>query len=175
VGSRHRSFLEISEENHAKLVDYVGRLRGSGLKLPGRQGKVNKTAVMRACGFAREVFQQNPRFATTLDAAVAELGIEKLERRRILDRAARPLPSEAGACRRARCGGLVRRRPRNPPAPGLADEFARMIEPLHEQSSAEATASPRIVAQIATALELALADYRYELPARLRPRQMAVT
>ena len=50
-----------------------------------------------------------------------------------------------------------------------------MIGPLHEQSSAEATASPRIVAQIATALELALADYRYELPARLRPRQMAVT
>ncbi|HZT88917.1 MAG TPA: hypothetical protein VFA12_13175 [Stellaceae bacterium] len=59
--------------------------------------------------------------------------------------------------------------------PGLRDHFARMIELLHEQTKAEAMPSPRTVAQIATALEHALADYRYELPARLRPRQMAVT
>jgi uncharacterized protein YceH (UPF0502 family) len=70
------SFLEISEEHHGKLLAYVERLRMAGLKLPGRQGKVNKTAVARACGFARETFQQNPRFAATLMAAVEELGIE---------------------------------------------------------------------------------------------------
>ena len=71
-----KSFLEVSEENHAKLVEFIERLRAAGLKLPGRLGKVNKTAVARACGFAREVFQQNPRFARTLDDAVEELGID---------------------------------------------------------------------------------------------------
>ncbi len=73
---RQKSFIEISEENHAKLVEYIRRLRDAALKLPGRHGKVNKTAVAFACGFARETFQQNERFAATLAAAVAELGID---------------------------------------------------------------------------------------------------
>jgi uncharacterized protein YceH (UPF0502 family) len=76
MSGKQRSFLEISEENLAKLAEYIERLRVAGLKLPGRQGKVNKTAVARACGFARETFQQNQRFAATLDAAVEELGID---------------------------------------------------------------------------------------------------
>lgn len=74
--TKQKSFLEISGEHHARLAEYIERLRAAGLRLPGRHGKVNKTAVARACGFARETFQQNQRFAETLDAAVAELGIE---------------------------------------------------------------------------------------------------
>ncbi|PWC27409.1 hypothetical protein [Teichococcus aestuarii] len=90
---KQRSFLEISEENHSKLVEYIVRLRAAGLKLPGRQGKVNKTAISRACGFVRETFQQNPRFAATLEAAVQEMGIdvpeaEEPEPRNTADRAA---------------------------------------------------------------------------------------
>lgn len=71
-----KSFLEVSEANHAKLVEFIERLRASGLKLPGRLGKVNKTAIARACGFAREAFQQNPRFARTLNDAIEVLGID---------------------------------------------------------------------------------------------------
>jgi hypothetical protein len=74
-----KSFQEISEENHDKLVEYIERLRTSGLKLPGHCGKVNKTAIARACGFARETFQQNERFAATLDDAVEALGIDTPE------------------------------------------------------------------------------------------------
>jgi hypothetical protein len=70
------SFRQVSDANHASLVEYIGRLRDAGLKFPARGGVVNKTAVARACGFARETFQQNLRFAATLDAAVAEIGIE---------------------------------------------------------------------------------------------------
>ena len=76
MSGKQRSFVEVSEENHGKLVAYVERLRAAGLPLPGRQGKVNKTAVAKACGFARETFQQNERFAATLDAAVRDLGID---------------------------------------------------------------------------------------------------
>lgn len=71
-----KSFLEVSEENHTNLVVFIERLRTAGLKLPGHLGKVNKTAVARACGFAREVFQQNPRFAQTLNDAIKDLGID---------------------------------------------------------------------------------------------------
>ena len=74
--SGQRSFREVSEVNHASLVEYIDRLRAAGLKFPARGGVVNKTAVARACGFARETFQQNPRFAATLDVAVADLGLE---------------------------------------------------------------------------------------------------
>ncbi|SDO16970.1 hypothetical protein SAMN05216566_10194 [Aureimonas phyllosphaerae] len=84
-----KSFLEVSEENHAKLVEFVERLRAAGLKLPGRLGKVNKTAVARACGFAREVFQQNSRFARTLEEAVADLGID-------VPQAEEPEPRDSG-------------------------------------------------------------------------------
>lgn len=66
-----KSFLMISEENHANLTQYIDRLRS-----PGHLGKINKTAVARACGFSREVFQQNLRFSQTLDAAERELGID---------------------------------------------------------------------------------------------------
>ena len=71
-----KSSLSVSEDNHQTLLRYIERLRAAELKLPGRHGKVNKTAVSRACGFARETFQQNDRFAETLDAAVKSLGIE---------------------------------------------------------------------------------------------------
>jgi hypothetical protein len=73
------SFREISDAHHAALLEYVGRMRSAGLKLPSHGGTVNKTAVARACGFAREAFQQNPRFAGTLEAAVAELGLDRGE------------------------------------------------------------------------------------------------
>ncbi len=77
--SSRASFRDISESNHASLVEYLARLRAAGLTLPTHGGVVNKTAVARACGFARESFQQNPRFAATLDAAVEEIGLDRIE------------------------------------------------------------------------------------------------
>ncbi len=71
-----RSPHDVSETNHGRLCAYLGRLREGGLRLPAHGGTVNKTAVARACGFARETFQQNRRFAATLEEAVAELGLE---------------------------------------------------------------------------------------------------
>lgn len=93
MSDTQKSFLEVSEENHGRLVEYIQRLRDAELKIPGRHGKVNKTAVARSCGFARETFQQNLRFAETLDAAVRELGIdvplaEEPEPRNMADKAA---------------------------------------------------------------------------------------
>lgn len=71
-----RSPHDVSEVNHGRLCAYLGKLRDGGLRLPAYGGVVNKTAVARACGFARETFQQNRRFAATLEAGVAELGLE---------------------------------------------------------------------------------------------------
>ncbi len=76
AGPGRGGLLAVSDVNHERLVAYVDRLRAGALRLPGRHGRVNKTAVAQACGFARETFQQNPRFAATLDAAVERLGIE---------------------------------------------------------------------------------------------------
>lgn len=70
------TFQRISEENYIKLQTYIARLRSSGLKLPSRGGKVNKTAVANACGFNRETFNQNSRFDHALNEAVTELGLE---------------------------------------------------------------------------------------------------
>ena len=70
------TFQQISEENYCRLEQYLERLRAAGLKLPGRAGKVNKTAVAMACGFNRETFTQNKRFATLLEDAVEELGFD---------------------------------------------------------------------------------------------------
>lgn len=73
------SFRRVSDDNHASLVEYIGRLRAAGLKFPARGGVVNKTAIAPACGFAREAVQQNPRFSATFNAAVAEIGIKVSE------------------------------------------------------------------------------------------------
>ena len=70
-------FQQISEENFAKLQTYIGQMRLSGLRLPSRGGKVNKTAVATACGFNRETFDQNDRFKVALGEAVDELGLEQ--------------------------------------------------------------------------------------------------
>lgn len=69
-------FQQISEENYAKLENYIERLQAAGLKLPSRGGKVNKTAVATACGFNRETFDQNARFEKRLIQAVDDLGLE---------------------------------------------------------------------------------------------------
>lgn len=70
------TFQQISEANYRRLEQYIERLRESGLKLPGRAGKVNKTAIATACGFNRETFAQNKRFLTLLENAVEELGVD---------------------------------------------------------------------------------------------------
>lgn len=69
------SLQAVSEGNHARLLSYIASLRSKALPLPGHLGKVNKTAVANECGFSRETFQQNQRFAATLAAAVQELGV----------------------------------------------------------------------------------------------------
>lgn len=70
------TFQQISEENYRRLEDYIQRLRDAELKLPGRGGRVNKTAVATACGFNRETFAQNKRFDALITEAVKELGLE---------------------------------------------------------------------------------------------------
>ena len=70
-------FQQVSEDNYARLQEYLDRLKASGLKLPSRGGKVNKTAVATACGFNRETFTQNERFNVRLLQAIGELGEEE--------------------------------------------------------------------------------------------------
>ncbi|MBO9184574.1 hypothetical protein ACQZ4Y_03960 [Rhizobium sp. L80/93] len=72
-------FQQVSEENYAKLEEYLGRLKAAGLRLPSRGGKVNKTAVATACGFNRETFNQNERFNLRLRQGVTDLGLEEKE------------------------------------------------------------------------------------------------
>ena len=72
-------FQQVSEENYAKLEEYLGRLKAAGLRLPSRGGKVNKTAVATACGFNRETFNQNERFNVRLLQGATELGLEEKE------------------------------------------------------------------------------------------------
>ncbi|MBP2558728.1 hypothetical protein J2T08_003685 [Neorhizobium galegae] len=70
-------FQQVSEDNYSKLEQYLDRLKGAGLKLPSRGGKVNKTAVATTCGFNRETFVQNERFNERLLQGVADLGLEE--------------------------------------------------------------------------------------------------
>lgn len=70
------SFQQISEDNFHRLEAYIEKMQASGMKLPSRGGKVNKTAVATACGFNRETFTQNKRFEQRLDEAVIVLGLE---------------------------------------------------------------------------------------------------
>ena len=69
----------VSEQNYAKLLLYIERLREAKLKFPEHGGKVNKTAVATACGFNRETFAQNIRFEEALQGAVSELGLQPRE------------------------------------------------------------------------------------------------
>ncbi|NEH27457.1 hypothetical protein [Rhizobium ruizarguesonis] len=78
-------FQQVSEDNYARLEEYLDRLKAAGLKLPSRGGKVNKSAVATACGFNRETFAQNRRFSDRLSEAVTKLGLE--ERVPVEDRA----------------------------------------------------------------------------------------
>ncbi|TBG89594.1 hypothetical protein ELG67_11085 [Rhizobium leguminosarum] len=70
-------FQQVSEDNYARLEEYLDRLKAAGLKLPSRGGKVNKSAVATACGFNRETFTQNKRFSDRLSEAVTKLGLEE--------------------------------------------------------------------------------------------------
>lgn len=70
-------FQQVSEDNFARLEQYLDRLSAAGLKLPSRGAKVNKTAVATACGFNRETFNQNNRFNDRLSRAVTDLGLEE--------------------------------------------------------------------------------------------------
>ncbi|WP_160010456.1 hypothetical protein [Rhizobium sp. 18055] len=69
----------VSEQNYAKLLEYIERLRRAKLRFPEHGGKVNKTAVATACGFNRETFAQNARFERALNEGVDELGLQPRE------------------------------------------------------------------------------------------------
>jgi hypothetical protein len=63
-------------------ADHVKRLQeylSSTAALPLRNGKVNATAIAKACGFDRNVLYTNPGAKSLLDAAAARIGAEGID------------------------------------------------------------------------------------------------
>jgi hypothetical protein len=64
-----KSGIEIAQENVDALVEYLERQNGK--PLPRYGVEMNRSAIAKACGFDRKVFQTNPRCARLLDDADA--------------------------------------------------------------------------------------------------------
>jgi hypothetical protein len=64
---------QAGDEHVAALSSYLAGLSQDGEGVPQRAGKLNFTAVARACGFNREVLYQNPRCKALLAAAMDTL------------------------------------------------------------------------------------------------------
>ena len=70
-----KSGAALGRENVARLEDYLANVKS----LPTRAGKVNVTAIARACGFDRQVLYSNPACKILLEAAAKDLGIDSME------------------------------------------------------------------------------------------------
>jgi hypothetical protein len=64
-----KSGIEIAHENVDALIEYLEGQRGK--PLPRYGVELNRSAIAKACGFDRKVFQTNPRCARILDEADA--------------------------------------------------------------------------------------------------------
>lgn len=73
-----RSGHDLGREHLARLEDYIA----SGDALPTRAGKVNVTAIARACGFDRQVLYKNPPARALLDRTAAAQGCKGIEAER---------------------------------------------------------------------------------------------
>lgn len=78
---RRLSGAQQGAENVARLQKYVATLKAAGRPLPAVRGKLNLTAIAKACGFDRGVFYDNVAAAAVVDEAAAELGIEGIAHR----------------------------------------------------------------------------------------------
>ncbi|SCM68316.1 DUF6262 family protein [Donghicola eburneus] len=67
-----KSGAELGKENAARLEDYLASVES----LPTRGGKINVTAIARACGFDRQVLYTNPACKALLDAAAENSPLE---------------------------------------------------------------------------------------------------
>jgi len=75
-----KSGVEVAQENVDALIDYLDRQKGK--PLPRYGVELNRSAIAKACGFDRKVFQTNPRCAELLekaDAADREANLTRLE------------------------------------------------------------------------------------------------
>jgi DNA repair exonuclease SbcCD ATPase subunit len=63
-------------ENAEILRAYLKELRGSGNRLPARNGTLDKSAIAFACGFNRQTLYNNPEAIALLEQALNEIGIE---------------------------------------------------------------------------------------------------
>ncbi|MDH6264546.1 MULTISPECIES: hypothetical protein [Pseudomonadota] len=64
-----KSGIELAQENVDGLIEYLEGRRGQ--PLPRYGVELNRSAIAKACGFDRKVFQTNPRCARILDEADA--------------------------------------------------------------------------------------------------------
>lgn len=70
-----KSGSALGRENAARLEDYLASID----HLPVRGGRVNVTAVARACGFDRQVLYTNPACRSLLNAAASKKGFPDVE------------------------------------------------------------------------------------------------
>lgn len=70
-----KSGAELGRENAVRLEDYLANIKA----LPTRAGKINVTAIARACGFDRQVLYSNPACKALLEAASHRHGVKTME------------------------------------------------------------------------------------------------
>ena len=73
-----KSGIELAQENVDTLIEYLERQRGQPLPRYGTE--LNRSAIAKACGFDRKVFQTNPRCLRLLEEADARDRKENLTR-----------------------------------------------------------------------------------------------
>jgi hypothetical protein len=75
-GRQAKSGQQIGAENAEKLRNYLEVLKSKGVRLPSRDGKVDKSAIAIACGFNRQTLYNNPDAVALLEQAVHDIGLE---------------------------------------------------------------------------------------------------
>lgn len=70
-----KSGQQIGAEHVERLREYLRSLQAAGIRIPGRQGKPNKSVIADACGFGRLTLYNNSEAIAVLEQAVIEIGV----------------------------------------------------------------------------------------------------
>ncbi|WP_407112179.1 hypothetical protein [Bradyrhizobium sp. LMG 9283] len=80
-----KSGVEVAQENVDALIEYLDQHKGK--PLPRYGVELNRSAIAKACGFDRKVFQTNPRCSLLLeeaDAADRKAHLTRLEQAEVV-------------------------------------------------------------------------------------------
>lgn len=70
-----KSGQQVGAEHVERLREYLRSLHATGSRIPGRQGKPNKSVIADACGFGRLTFYNNTEAIAVLEQSVIEIGV----------------------------------------------------------------------------------------------------